>query len=230
MNSKRNHKTAVALAAIVAAFAGTGLCAIESKVVSVTNGTESTDSAYATIYESPKISDSSYKIIVDKTVEGAMELTQAQKLSLVESRLAVLEKNAVNVKTVEEEKKQAEQDELLTLLKSLYEREVETPTGREKWHGKLKNQIVSTNDLVKVSVYADGKEFTDAWKLEKPKDMVAQAARKLTAMTNGIPAKLAAARAKRVAAINKGVEEVSVTVEVGKDKQIPNNGNGNGGE
>lgn len=187
MNSKRNSKTAFALAIVCAA-----VCAFGG------NGNAKTDSANA-------IADS---------VNAISANVNAAKLPTISDLKARMDEDA----------------EIIALLKSLYEREVETTTGRQKWHGALKNQIVNTNDLVKVSVYADGKEFKDAWKLEKPKDMVAQAARKLTATTNGIPAKLAAARAKRVAAINEGVAEVSVTVEVGKDKQKSNNGNGKGAE
>lgn len=132
--------------------------------------------------------------------------------------------NAAKLPSISELKAKMDEDaEIIMLLKSLYEREVQTASGRAKWHGKLEKQIINTNELEKVSVYADGKEFKDAWKLVTPKDMVYGQAKKLAVTTNGIPAKLAAARLKRAEIEGVATSNVTVTVEVGKT----NNGKGN---
>lgn len=125
--------------------------------------------------------------------------------------------NAVALPTIADIKARMDENaEIISLLKALYEREVKTTSGRAKWHGKLVNQIINTNELKKVSVYADGKEFTDSWKLVTPIDVVTNRMKRLSVTTNGIPAKLAAARLRRAALEGVVASNVVITVEVGK--------------
>ena len=85
----------------------------------------------------------------------------------------------------------------LGLLNRKYHRDCETSTGRRAWHGKLKKEIVNTNDLTKTEVYEDGTTFSMPAKIVTPSQAVANANKNLLANTNGIPAKLAQARLLR---------------------------------
>lgn len=85
----------------------------------------------------------------------------------------------------------------LGLLNRKYHRDCETPSGRKAWHGKLKKEIVNTNDLTKTEVYEDGTTFSMPAKIVTPSQAVANANKNRLANTNGIPAKLAQARLLR---------------------------------
>lgn len=84
------------------------------------------------------------------------------------------------------------------LLARLYAREVSTPTGRSRWHGRKIREVVNTNTLTKVSYYEDGTSFTDEAKITPASDTssIQYANSKLPkpVMTNGIPVRLANAR------------------------------------
>jgi hypothetical protein len=92
---------------------------------------------------------------------------------------------------------QADLVEALGLLNRKYHRDCETPSGRKAWHGRLKKEIINTNDLTRTEVYEDGKTFTAKWKLVTPAVAVSNANKRVMLSTNGIPAKLAAARLRR---------------------------------
>lgn len=83
----------------------------------------------------------------------------------------------------------------LGLLNRKYHRDCETVSGRKAWHGKLKKEIVNTNELTKTEVYEDGTTFSMPAKIITPAISVSNANKALS--TNGIPAKLAAARLRR---------------------------------
>ena len=85
----------------------------------------------------------------------------------------------------------------LQLMNRKYHRDVATESGRVSWHGRLVSQEVDTNALVKVSTYADGKEFRDPWTTITASSSAAAKAAALSVTTNGIPARLAAARLRR---------------------------------
>lgn len=105
--------------------------------------------------------------------------------------------------------------QLLELMHRVYAEEIKTEAGRVRWWGKLVNQIVDTNALVKVNVYANGNATTNAWRIVTALDSVKASAARYSVTTNGIPAKLAAARAKRAAILNGGVTETNIVTEVG---------------
>ena len=92
---------------------------------------------------------------------------------------------------------QADLVEALGLLNRKYHRDCESLSGRQAWHGRLKKQIINTNDLTRTEVYEDGKTFTAKWKIVTPIMAVSNANKRVMISTNGIPAKLAAARLRR---------------------------------
>ena len=92
---------------------------------------------------------------------------------------------------------QADLVQALGLLNRKYHRDCETASGRQAWHGRLKKQIINTNDLTRTEVYEDGKTFTQRWKIVTPAMAVSNANKRVMISTNGIPAKLAAARLRR---------------------------------
>ena len=102
----------------------------------------------------------------------------------------------------------------LNMLK--YDADMQTQTGRRAWHGRFLREEVSTNEMVKVEVYSNAVDGT-IWRYKspfKPKPMVkplSPAQRKTTYTTNGVPARLAAARAQRAAELDAGT--VTITVE-----------------
>lgn len=99
------------------------------------------------------------------------------------------------------------------LLMRRYRSDVKTGSGRVQWHGKLVTQIVDTNLWQRTSVYADGTRFVDA--ATRPATPPAATQRAAVAMTNGIPARLAAAR-KRWAAAQNTASNVTVVVTAGQ--------------
>lgn len=105
----------------------------------------------------------------------------------------------------------------LQLMNRRYHRDIQSESGRVAWHGRKTREVVDTNALVKVSYYADGMAFTDPAKLVTPAASVEASNAKLAkpVMTNGVPAKLAAARLRRQAEVAQGVSNVTVTVTAG---------------
>lgn len=105
-------------------------------------------------------------------------------------------------------------------LRGLYVRENATAEGRRRWHGKVERTVVTTNEttLVKITTHEDGETFTDTAKITPTAESVAAANAKLArpVMTNGVPAKLAAARLRRQAEVAQGVSNVTVTVTAGQ--------------
>lgn len=100
----------------------------------------------------------------------------------------------------------------LQLMEAKYERDVSTASGRRAWHGKKLLEEIDTNTLTKVSYYEDGTTFTDQAKIvvspynaNLPKPVI----------TNGIPARLAAARLRRANAA-KGTNTVVKAVTAGE--------------
>ena len=92
-----------------------------------------------------------------------------------------------------------------------YDMDMRSQTGRRNWHGKLVSEEIHTNELVKVEVYSN--EVSGAvWRYRLPFKPVElkKTSRKVTYSTNGIPARLAAARAKRAAEINGGTVVTNV--------------------
>lgn len=86
----------------------------------------------------------------------------------------------------------------LGLLNRRYHREVERPDGRRAWHGDLVREIIDTNNLRKIEVYADGTRFAFPFEVkDSPSAISNRNAHLKTVMTKGVPAALAAARLRR---------------------------------
>ena len=87
-----------------------------------------------------------------------------------------------------------------------YDMDMRSQTGRRNWHGRLVSEEIHTNELAKVEVYSN--EVSGAvWRYRLPFKPVElkKTSRKVTYSTNGIPARLAAARERRAAQLNGGV-------------------------
>lgn len=111
----------------------------------------------------------------------------------------------------------------LKLQMTKYDLDMKTRSGRMAWHGKLVGEEVYTNELVKVEVYSNEVDGA-VWRYKshfKPKPMVKQlspARRKTTYTTNGIPARLAAARARRADEIDGGPVTTNITTTANAPK------------
>ena len=99
----------------------------------------------------------------------------------------------------------------LQLMNRKYHRDVETDAGRKAWHGKIVSTVVDTNALVKVTTYEDGTEFRDPFKVITPVASAQARAAQISVYTNGLPARLAAARLRR-ATEKAAVSNVTVIV------------------
>jgi adenosyl cobinamide kinase/adenosyl cobinamide phosphate guanylyltransferase len=86
----------------------------------------------------------------------------------------------------------------LGLLNRKYHRDCKNAQGRKAWHGKLKREIVNTNELTKTEIYEDGTSFTYKHRINTPAQAVANRNKRIMLTTNGVPARIAAARAKRM--------------------------------
>lgn len=94
----------------------------------------------------------------------------------------------------------------IQLTMSKYDMDMRSQDGRRKWHGRFIGEEIHTNDLVKVEIYSN--EVTGAvWRYRLPFKpvQVKPTSRTVTFTTNGVPARLAAARARRAAQLNGGV-------------------------
>lgn len=107
----------------------------------------------------------------------------------------------------------------LRLQMTKYDLDMQSQAGRRAWHGKLIGEEIHTNELVKVEVYSNSVDGT-IWRYKMPFKPVAVKAttRKTTYSTNGIPARLAAARARRAGEIDGGavVTNISTTANAPK--------------
>lgn len=102
------------------------------------------------------------------------------------------------------------------LQMSKYDRDMQTQSGRRAWHGKLLHSEVYTNELCAVEVYSNEVDGA-VWRYRlpfKPKETVSSYNARLPRppMTNGIPARLAAARQRRYAE-QTTVSNVTVNIE-----------------
>ena len=71
-------------------------------------------------------------------------------------------------------------------------------SGRRAWHGDLVREIIDTNNLQKIEVYADGTQFTFPFVVrDTPAAISNRNAQLKTTMAKGVPAALAAARLRR---------------------------------
>ena len=100
----------------------------------------------------------------------------------------------------------------LHLQMAKYDRDMLTPAGRQAWHGKLVKEEIYASELVKVEVYSNEVDGV-IWRFKTPfKPVAPKTVAAPVLATNGVPARLAAARAKRAAELAAGTQTVTVTV------------------
>ncbi len=102
------------------------------------------------------------------------------------------------------------------LISRVYKNAVKSKAGRGKWHGKIVRTVVDDETLIKTTTYEDGTVFTDAAKLTTAISS-AQAAKARVVATNGVPARLAAARLKVAADAGK-TNTVTITIKAGTNQ------------
>ena len=84
----------------------------------------------------------------------------------------------------------------LGLLNRKYHRDCESPSGRKAWHGRLAREIIDEDAETKTEVHEDGTTFVYKFKKVTPSQAVKDYNSRLS--TNGVPARIAAARLKRM--------------------------------
>lgn len=89
---------------------------------------------------------------------------------------------------------QADLVSALQLMNRKYHRDVETEAGRRAWHGKRLSKIADVEAMESIETYEDGTVFR--FPAELPK---VRAPKQPSLNTNGIPVRLAKARARRQA-------------------------------
>ncbi len=101
-------------------------------------------------------------------------------------------------------------------LRAKYEKDIKTDAGRAKWHGPRVSVAVDTNALTRVARFADATTFIDPWTTVTPAKAAKRKMDALSMRTNGVPARLAAARVLRGQERAQGVSNHVETVTVGK--------------
>lgn len=103
----------------------------------------------------------------------------------------------------------------LTMRK--YDMDMKTDVGRRAWHGKLISETVNTNGLYKIMTYSNTVDGA-VWSYRMPftpKPMVSVNAKaRVTINKNGVPARLAAARAAREKQLNQGTITTNIVTNV----------------
>ena len=94
-------------------------------------------------------------------------------------------------------------DEILTMYRAQivkkYHSDMSNDSGRVKWHGKVIQQKILTNELRRIDTHDSGFVFTNKW-IDAHKYNTERYKKKTQIrppMTNGIPVKLAEARMRR---------------------------------
>ena len=113
----------------------------------------------------------------------------------------------------------------LDLISRKYQRDIQSSAGRVNWHGPVVRRVVETNDLRLIEYHEDGYSHTKRWKrppemLPKDRARIIEAqrnariarAKRLAAITNGVPKALADAR--RAALESFMDSETNLVVEV----------------
>lgn len=95
-----------------------------------------------------------------------------------------------------------------------YDMDMRTQSGRKNWHGTMIREEVDTNALCKVETYKN--EQTGAvWRYKLPYQPTPASVKTYAPPkigTNGVPEKLAAARAARNAQLEEGTKTVTVEI------------------
>lgn len=104
----------------------------------------------------------------------------------------------------------------LRLNMALYDGDMRSQPGRRRWHGVLVSEEIYTNKLCKVEVYSN--KVTGAiWRFRTPYRPKGPKTPKPPSLgTNGVPVRLAAARAKRNAELAGGKTVTNIVTTANK--------------
>lgn len=108
----------------------------------------------------------------------------------------------------------------LRLNMGLYDADMRTQAGRRHWHGKLVKEEIYTNQLFKIEVWSN--EVTGAtWRFRTPFKPTPPKQPKPPTLgkelgKDGVPARLAAARAKRAAENASPMQTKTIVIEANK--------------
>lgn len=104
----------------------------------------------------------------------------------------------------------------LRLNMGLYDGDMRTQTGRRRWHGVLIGEEIHTNALCKVEVYSN-KVTGAVWRFRTPfRPKEPKTPKPPSLGKDGIPARLAAARARRAAEKEAPKQTETVVIEANK--------------
>jgi len=133
--------------------------------------------------------------------------TEATVTEVISEGMKFLEENGWNA---------ADVADAIKSLRGLYVRDNATKEGRKRWNGKIVSTTIDTNTWTRTTVYENGRIFVDKAEGRNPAESVKSSnARLTTVVSNGVPAALARARARRAAEVNNGPTNVTVTVTTG---------------
>lgn len=104
----------------------------------------------------------------------------------------------------------------MRLQMSKYDADMRTQSGRRAWHGKLLRSEIYPDELCAVEVYTNDVDGA-IWRYRLPFKSAARRTLPPPVMTNGIPAKLAAARIRRAAELN-AASNVTVNIDANLQK------------
>lgn len=114
----------------------------------------------------------------------------------------------------------------LDLISRKYQRDIQSSAGRVNWHGPVVRRVVETNDLRLIEYHEDGYSHTNRWRrppkvfpeararmIQEQRNARIARAKRLAALTNGVPKVLADAR--RAALDSAMYSETNLVIEVG---------------
>ena len=99
-------------------------------------------------------------------------------------------------------------------LRDQYQKDIQTESGRLKWHGKRLEVSINTNTLIKVSRYADGNVFIDKPKVITPNTLAEMAKKRI----DKLPRRLVDARQKTENVKSAGISNVINTITINPQK------------
>ena len=102
-------------------------------------------------------------------------------------------------------------------IRRAYSNDMQSASGRVRWHGKAASVSIDTNTLERTTRYEDGTIFKDQAKVVTPAQTAAAQLARLPrrAITNGVPAALAAARVRQLENATT-TNTVTVTLRAGE--------------
>ena len=108
----------------------------------------------------------------------------------------------------------------MKLTMTAYDLDMQTPAGRKRWHGKLIKEEFPTNSAYKIEVYSNDVDHA-VWRYRvrcKQKPKAYPWPQLVQIGTNGVPARLAAIRARRNSELARGTVVTNIEVNANAPK------------